>query len=132
AQSGITDPVEFAEQVGIPGATDNFYTINQVRYAPTDPEVEEWATLIQEMFPQDRLSAYNLFGVGAALVAVEALREAGPDLTQDKFIEALDSLEDFDAQVYGGRITCRPEDHQCNKFPAWLKAENGQAIVVDN
>lgn len=131
-QSAITDPVEFAEQVGIEGATENFYTINQVRYAPGDPEVEEWATLIEEMFPQDRLSAYNLFGVGAALVAVEALRQAGPDLTQEKFIDALDSLKDFDAQVYGGSITCTPEDHQCNKYPAWLKAENGEAVTVTN
>ena len=130
-QSGITDPVEFSEQVGIEGATDKFYTINQVRYAPTDPEVSEWASLIEEMFPQDRLSAYNLFGVGAAKVAVEALERAGPDLTQEKFIEAMNTIRDFDAQVYGGPITCTPENHQCNQSPAWLKVEDGKAVVVD-
>jgi hypothetical protein len=78
-QSAMSDPLAFAEQVGIPGATDNFYTINQVAFTPTDPQAEKWAKLIEEAFPEDRLSPYNLFGVGAAKVAVEALQRASPD-----------------------------------------------------
>jgi branched-chain amino acid transport system substrate-binding protein len=132
-QSAMSDPVAFAEQVGIPGATDNFYTINQVAFSPTDPQVTKWASLIEEMFPGDRLSPYNLFGIGAAKVAVEALKRAGPELTRATFIEALEGISDFEAEVYAGPITCGepPRPHQCNKAPAWLKAEDGKSVVVN-
>ncbi|MGH6906185.1 MAG: ABC transporter substrate-binding protein [Geminicoccaceae bacterium] len=132
-QSAMSDPLAFAEQVGIPGATDNFYTINQVAFTPTDPQAEKWAKLIEEAFPGDRLSPYNLFGVGAAKVAVEALTRAGPDLTRENFIEALGSISGFDAEVYAGPITCGepPRPHQCNRSPAWLTAKDGQLVVVD-
>jgi branched-chain amino acid transport system substrate-binding protein len=129
----MSDPVAFAEQVGIPGATENFYTINQVAFSPTDPQVTKWALLIEEMFPGDRLSPYNLFGIGAAKVAVEALKRAGPELTRATFIEALEGISDFEAEVYAGPITCGepPRPHQCNKAPAWLKAEDGKSVVVN-
>ena len=63
-QSGIADPVAFEEQVGVPGATANFRTISQVQYTPEDPAMDKWRKAIEAKFPGDRLSVYNLFGIG--------------------------------------------------------------------
>jgi branched-chain amino acid transport system substrate-binding protein len=129
-QTGIADPAAFEEQVGIPGGTANFYTISMVRYTPEDAAVEKWRKAIEGKFPGDRLSVFNLFGVGSAQVLVEALKKAGPDLTREKLIAAFASIKDFKTDTFGAGITCSEADHRCNKAPAWIKKEPGGPTKV--
>lgn len=129
-QSGIGDPAAFEEQVGVPGATANFYTIAMVKVAPDDPAVASWREAITALYPTDRLSTFNMFGIGSAEVLVEALRRSGRDLTREKFIDVMNHMTGFVTDVYGGPITCTPTDHRCNKSPVWLKKDPGGAIHV--
>jgi branched-chain amino acid transport system substrate-binding protein len=129
-QSAIGDPAAFEEQVGVPGATSNFDTIAMVKVTPDDPAVAHWRDAIQKLYPDDRLSTYNMFGIGSAEVLVEALRRSGRDLTREKFIDAMDHLTNFETDVYGGPITCTPTDHRCNKNPVWLRKDPGGPIHV--
>ncbi|MGZ3338412.1 MAG: ABC transporter substrate-binding protein [Reyranella sp.] len=129
-QSGIADPVAFEDQVGSPGATASFRTISMVRYTSEDPAVGAWRKAIEAKFPGDRLSVFNLFGIGSAEVMVEGLKRAGPDLTQEKLVAALNSLKDFQTDVYPGGITCVETDHRCNKSPAWIAKEPGKPVRV--
>jgi branched-chain amino acid transport system substrate-binding protein len=129
-QSGIADPAAFEDQVGSPGATASFRTISMVRYTPEDPAVDSWRKAIEAKFPGDRLSVFNLFGIGSAEVMVEGLKRAGPDLTQEKLVAALNSLKDFQTAVYPGGITCVEADHRCNKNPAWIAKEPGKPVRV--
>jgi branched-chain amino acid transport system substrate-binding protein len=129
-QTAIADPAAFEEQVGVPGATGNFVTISMVKYVPDDPAVEKWRKLVEAKFPGDRLSTFNLFGIGSAKVVVEALKRAGPDLTREKFLQALSQLENFDAEMYGAPITCKTPDHRCHKAPAWLQKVPGGPLKV--
>ncbi len=129
-QSGIADPAAFEDQVGSPGATASFRTISMVRYTPEDPAVDKWRKAIEAKFPGDRLSVFNLFGIGSAQVMVEALKRAGPDLTREKLVAALNGLKDFQTDVYPGGITCVETDHRCNKSPAWIAKEPGKPVRV--
>jgi len=129
-QTGIADPTAFEEQVGVPGATANFRTISMVKYTPNDPAVDKWRKLVEAKFPGDRLSVFNLFGIGSAQVFVEALKRAGPQLTREKMIAAFAGIKDFKTDVYGGPITCSEADHRCNKAPAWLAKDPGGAVRV--
>ena len=129
-QTGIADPAAFEEQVGVPGATANFRTISQVRYTPEDPKMDKWRKLVEAKFPGDRLSVYNLFGIGSAEVLVEALQRAGKDLTREKVIDAFANLKDLKTEVYSAPITCSATDHRCNKGPAWMAKEPGGPIKV--
>src|SRR4051812_32074375 len=129
-QTGIADPTAFEEQVGVPGGTANFYTISMVRYTPDDPAAEKWRKAVETKFPGDRLSVFNLFGVGSAQVFVEALKRAGPDLTREKLVAAFASIKDFKTDTFGAGITCSEADHRCNKAPAWIKKEPGGPTKV--
>jgi branched-chain amino acid transport system substrate-binding protein len=129
-QTGIGDAVAFEEQVGVPNATNLFRTISMVRYTPEDPAVDKWRKAIEAKFSGDRLSVFNLFGVGAAEVMVEGLKRAGKDLTREKLVEALNSLKDFQSGVYGGGITCTADDHRCNKSPVWIAKDSGKPVRV--
>jgi branched-chain amino acid transport system substrate-binding protein len=129
-QSGIADPAAFEEQVGVPGATAMFRTISQVKYTPDDPAMDKWRKLMETKFPGDRLSVYNLFGIGSAQYLVEALKRAGPDLTRAKLIAAFASIKNFNTDVHPGPLTCSEADHRCHKSPAWLAKEPGGAMKV--
>jgi branched-chain amino acid transport system substrate-binding protein len=129
-QTGIGDPAAFEDQVGVPGATAKFRTISMVKYTPDDPAVEKWRKLIEAKFSGDRLSVFNLFGIGSAQVLVEALKRAGPDLTRDKLVSALANIREFPVDVFGAPITCTEEDHRCNKAPAWLSKEPSGPVKV--
>jgi branched-chain amino acid transport system substrate-binding protein len=130
-QTAIADPVAFVEQVGVPGATDRFVTISPVRYSPHAAEVAPWRERIEKMFPGDRLSVFNLFGVGAAQVMVEALQRAGRDLTWDSYNQAMGSIKGFETDVYPGQITCEfMKNHQCHRTPAWIREKGGDVEVI--
>src|SRR5262245_47373796 len=129
-QSGIADPAAFEEQVGVPGATQRFRTIAQVKFTPEDPAMDKWRKLVEAKFPGDRLSVYNLFGIGSAQVLVEALKRAGPDLTREKLQAAFASIKGFNTDVHPGPVTCSEKDHRCHKSPAWLSKDPGGPIRV--
>ena len=132
ATSAVADPVAVNEQVATPGATDKFVTISPVRYTPSSPEAAEWKQRLERLFPNDNLSAFNLFGVGGAQVIVEALRRAGPDLTQEKFLAALGSIKNLSVDVFPpGSVSCNaPLDHRCTRTVAWMRAKDGRAEVL--
>jgi branched-chain amino acid transport system substrate-binding protein len=129
-QSAVSDPLAFREQVGVPGALDRFFTINQMKYTPDDPQVEKWRSLISQYFPGDRLSVYNLYGIGSAEVVVEILKRAGKDLTRERVIAELGKLQNFHTDVHPGPVSCTPTDHQCHKIPAWIQLQGDKIQTV--
>ena len=129
-QSAIADPTAFEEQVGVPGATANFFTIAQVRYTPESPEVAKWRDAVQAKYPADRLSTFNILGIGSAQVLVAALKATGPDLTREKFVKTLSELKSLEIDVFGAPINCAVPDHRCNRAPAWLQKVPGGAVSV--
>ncbi|WP_209503958.1 MULTISPECIES: ABC transporter substrate-binding protein [unclassified Ruegeria] len=54
---------------------------------------------------------FAMLGYSAAEMMVKALEAAGPDLTQDSFIAAMETL-DYQDDLVGNHITYGPEDHQ--------------------
>ena len=74
-------------------------SVSQVVPSPFSPSVavvREYQTLMKKSGKAD-FSFTSLEGYIAAKVLVEALRRAGKDVTRDKLIEALTSLNDYDA-----------------------------------
>jgi branched-chain amino acid transport system substrate-binding protein len=50
-------------------------------------------------FPPGRPSEYDLAAYGACQVALEAMRRVGKDLTRERFIDALETIKNFDTGV---------------------------------
>jgi branched-chain amino acid transport system substrate-binding protein len=129
-QTAIQDLPQLQEQVGIPGALDRFVSISTIPAHPEDPEMAEWRERIKKLFPSDALSVFNLMGVGSGMVVVEALRRAGPDLTREKFLQAMGTIKNFKTGMYPGPITCNPpKSHQCNQSVAWIKLEGKPKVI---
>ena len=130
-QTAINDWDNFEAQVGIKGSLKNFFTITAVLYQPNDPEMKEWTGRIKKLFPNDKLSVFNLLGIGAAQVFVEALKRAGPNPTRASYLKAMGTIKGFKTDVLAGPITCDPpKSHQCNQSPAWLGEVDGKVKLI--
>ena len=64
-------------------------------------------------FPNDKPQIASFYGMSGAYAVVDALRRAGPDLTRDKFVAALECDEGLPtpAPAYC-KINFTPQDHQ--------------------
>jgi branched-chain amino acid transport system substrate-binding protein len=119
-ETGIADPVAFTK----------FVTPSAVRYTTTSPEVKDWTAEIKKLFPNDDLSVFNIMGIGSGQVLVAALQKAGPDLTREKFLDAMAHIN-VTTDTYAAPIVCNdPVSHQCNQHVAWMKAAGDHAEML--
>ncbi|MEM6656733.1 MAG: ABC transporter substrate-binding protein [Pseudomonadota bacterium] len=72
---------------------------------------------------------FSMLGYSAAEMMVKALEAAGPDLTHDSFIAAMESL-DYQDDLVGNRITYGPDDHQGADTVFVSVVENGAWNLV--
>jgi branched-chain amino acid transport system substrate-binding protein len=78
-------------------------------------------------FPNDRDTISYLGGK----MIVEALKKCGPDLTRQKFIGALESLNDFRSEFFPP-VSFKPNDHDASKITYWMMYdENGKRRFID-
>ena len=78
------------------------------------PIVAEYQTAIEKQLGKKDLSFTSLESYIAAKVTVEALRRAGPKLTREAFVQALDGMKGFDT---GGYIVgFGPNDHNGSSY----------------
>ena len=130
-QTAIQDLPQLQEQVGLQGALDKLVSITAIPSHPDDPEMAEWRERLKKLFPNDALSVFNLMGIGSGAVVVEALKRAGPDLTREKFLQAMGGIKNLKTGMYPGPITCNPPaSHQCNQSVAWIKLVDGKVKSI--
>lgn len=83
----------------------------------TMPGVQEHKRIMEKYAPKSEVNEYSLIGYVSAKVAVEILKRAGRDLTVERFIEAAETLKDFDTET-GIKITFTSTDHSGSKWGA--------------
>lgn len=118
------------ERVGNPAAIENLYVYYPYAHATSAPEMQEWEKLINKHYPNERVESFSFLGMGGTLAMIEALEAAGPDLTREKFVEAMNNIRDFDSGISATPITCTPEDHSCISGGAMATLEDGEVTVL--
>lgn len=78
------------------------------------PVVKEYQKLMAAESGKENYSFTSLEGFIAAKVLVEGLRRAGRDLTRDRLVAALETMNDYD--VGGYTVTYTPSDHSGSRF----------------
>lgn len=73
--------------------------------------VDEYLRVLQRYYPGEPPTFVGLEGFLNARILVEGLRRAGPRLTRERFIDALESIRDFPLGS-DAFITFGPDDHQ--------------------
>ena len=111
-------------------AMKNFYTFYAYTPALGSPEIEPWTKMITKYFPDHRADNFSYEGMGGSLAVIEALRRAGPDLTREKFIEAMETIKGFETGILNAPISFSENDHAGVKGGAMTTYRDGKAVVL--
>ncbi|MGB2337388.1 MAG: ABC transporter substrate-binding protein, partial [Alcanivorax sp.] len=87
------------------------------------PEAEEWGTAYKEQYGELPSGGAVLGRVGAMLT-INALREAGPDLTTESFLDALESLK-FSDKVTGVETEMSESNHRAGSGIILSQVQDG-------
>lgn len=93
------------------------------------PAGQSLRELRQEFGLQPRHEAAQTAALAAASVLVEGLRRAGRDLTRERLVQALESLNNFDPQGYGPAVSFGPDRHVGVLGGYVVRVEGARGIV---
>ena len=99
----------------VPGGSHRWLLCSRVLVGPLWSRAEEPAPAAfiaeyKEATGEDPVG-FSMLGYSAAEMMVKALEAAGPDLSHESFIAAMESL-DYEDELVGNQITYGPDDHQ--------------------
>jgi ABC-type branched-subunit amino acid transport system substrate-binding protein len=91
--------------------------------------VSLYKTLLKKSSPSEKPTFAGLEGFVDALVVVEGLKKAGPDLTRSKFIAALEGLKNYDIGLGSDmRLSFSPGNHKGLSSVNYTVVRKGQAV----
>jgi ABC-type branched-subunit amino acid transport system substrate-binding protein len=121
------------ELIAYAGADAEGTVVTQVvppYYTTEIPTVGLYRQNLTKYYPEARPSFISLEGFVDALVLVEGLKRAGPDLTREKFVRALESIHDLDIGLGpNSRISYSPTNHTGSKIAYLTVIKGGMAVT---
>jgi branched-chain amino acid transport system substrate-binding protein len=129
--NALIDLPGLVERTGSAEAVQNVYVMASIIGPVGSKELAPFEAMLKKHYPDDKAKAESFWGTASALVVVEALRRAGPDLTREKFIAALESIRGFETGVAPCKIDLSPTNHQgCQVQTAWKLDKSGRVTAV--
>lgn len=110
--------------------------MSQVVPSPDLPEsaalltgVMDYARLLARSFPEERPNVVGLEGFLNARVLVEGLRRAGRELTRERFLDAIESINNFSVGI-ASPVTYAPDRHQGLERVYFTRFDHGRFQMV--
>jgi ABC-type branched-subunit amino acid transport system substrate-binding protein len=97
-----------------------------------DPEsaegagLDEYRGLMKKYFPEHRFNRYSLYGYVFGKLIVEGLERAGRDLTRESFLDAMESIRDWDSGGILPEVSFGPTDHHAQSAGFLCELVNGK------
>jgi branched-chain amino acid transport system substrate-binding protein len=114
------------------GVTEGYYAMTTFEAPYSDhprDEVREWIAAYEERF-DERPNSGAVLGWVAAELTVRALRDAGPDLTTESFLHALEGIDDYQ-DIFGGPVlSFGPDKHLGTEESFLARIEGGRWVRV--
>ncbi|VTU19207.1 Leucine-, isoleucine-, valine-, threonine-, and alanine-binding protein precursor [Variovorax sp. PBS-H4] len=134
AVNGTADLKQLVENVGNKDAFKNVY-LQEVMLDVAGGSKLKWVYDMYKEYYPDLASkpgypqTYMPYGIPSAMAVVNALKAAGPQLTREKFLDAMSKTK-FDSKVMAGPIELTPEDHAAQKSAIYLKFDGENKTPV--
>lgn len=91
----------------------------------------EYSNLLKKYYPEDKPNFVGLEGYINARVLVEGLTRAGRDLTRERFIDAIESIQNLSLEI-ANPLSFSPTDHQGLERVYFTRIQNGKfAFITD-
>nr|BAL59940.1 extracellular solute-binding protein [Candidatus Acetothermum autotrophicum] len=98
---------------------------------PNHSGAAKFRALLQKYFPGELPSGFSEIAYVGAMQVVEGLFRAGPNLTRERFIQALETLTNWDAEGLVPPITYARDDRRGITILYMTKFEKGNMVFVE-
>jgi ABC-type branched-subunit amino acid transport system substrate-binding protein len=95
------------------------------------PAAEEYTRLLRRFYPEDRPNYVGFEAFLNAKVMAEGLRRAGPVPDREKFIDAIETIENFSLGI-ANPLSFGPDDHQGLDKVYFTLIDDGELALVMN
>ncbi len=96
------------------------------------PGIVEYRNLMAKYYPDHELNRYSLYGYVFGSLVVEGLERAGVDLTRDSFLDAMDTIRDWDSGGILPPVSFSTADHHAQRAGFICELENGRFKPLSN
>ena len=90
----------------------------------------QYADLLKRYYPEDRPNFVSLEGFINARVLIEGLRRAGRDLDRETFIDAIESIRDYDLGI-DNTLSFSPTNHQGLERVYFTHFREGRFVTLE-
>ena len=90
------------------------------------PGIVAYRDLMARYYPGHDLNRYSLYGYVFGSLVVEGLHRAGKDLTRASFLDAMDSIRDWDSGGILPPVSFSADDHHAQDAGFICRLENGR------
>tara|TARA_R110000772_G_scaffold13200_1_gene39406 strand:- start:265 stop:1446 length:1182 start_codon:yes stop_codon:yes gene_type:complete len=125
-----TDLENTLARIGDLDTVKNYYVPHAFIDTVDGPGMKKWNDMILKYYPNETITGFSAVSIGSAVAAVEALKNAGRDLTREKFIAELDKIKNFDTGVFAAPITWSADDRHGVKESAVAGFVDGKPTVM--
>jgi branched-chain amino acid transport system substrate-binding protein len=114
------------------GATDGFFCMSPALYAYPDdprPEVQDFAKRFKAKYGRDP-NFHGEVGYTAANIVIQALQNAGHDLTVDSFIAGMEKITSY-KDIFGSELSFGPNQHHASTRSFLTVVKDGRWVPVE-
>ncbi len=114
------------------GATEGFFCMTPALYAYPDdprPEVQAFAKAFKEKYGRDP-NFHGEVGYTAAHLVIQALQNAGRDLTVDSFIAGMEKISSY-KDIFGTELSFGPNQHHGSAKSFLTVVKGGRWVPVE-
>jgi branched-chain amino acid transport system substrate-binding protein len=90
------------------------------------PGLAEYRETMKKYFPEKPVNRYSLYGYVFGSLIVEGLRRAGPALTRESFVDAMESIRGWDSGGALPEVSFSKEDHHAQSAGFVCELEDGR------
>ena len=128
-----TGPLTDEEYLNVPGGYADG-TLGLCYYPDPNnsdaPGVAAYRRLMARYFPGEKLNRYSLYGYAFGEMVVEGLRRAGPNPSREAFIDAMESIKNWDSGGILPAVTFSKTDHHAQRAGFVCELRQGRFVPL--
>lgn len=90
------------------------------------PGIADYRQLMRKYYPGHELNRYSLYGFVFGSLVVEGLQRAGRDLTEDGFLDAMESIDNWDSGGILPPVSFSATDHHAQDAGFFCELKDGR------
>lgn len=96
------------------------------------PGIARYRELMARYYPGHSLNRYSLYGYVFGSLVVEGLERAGRNLTRDSFVDAMESIRDWNSGGILPPVSFSADDHHAQKAGFICELKNGRFVALSD